>query len=474
MVSLFRMHFRVNSVSLACLLLLFPGISAVGATVKSADVIVCGGSTAALATAFTAAEEGAHVVLIEPTDWIGGQLTSSGVPAVDEAWHQIKPGDSADYAISVRDIARDPRNVTPAFRDMLSAIGNPGRGWVSRFCFEPKLLLTNHLDPLERRLRDRLTVYRNTVIKQVHVDGRRITGVTAIQRIPADTTDGYSRLPSSDLGDWYSREPSSRFDKKVIEFRGRTENVVFIEATEWGEVLALTGGDYLQAIDRGDAAPEYRDDRCGQDTVFGFVQELHERPMSDTAMQPSTEITDLGWGKYEGRADVWEKVWTYRRIRAKTTKPSTSDLSLQNWGYSLEHRHGGNDYVAGYLFLSKSETRKSLDDWQGGVDRQVMASAEQRALAWHAWFRSQTPPAVGADRITMSKRVLGTGHGLSKLPYIRDTRRSIGIGGFVLKIEDLVGKPNESTGKRFDDRVAIGCYPADVHPLTSCQYPKHV
>ncbi len=68
-----------------------PNIVATNAPIEvTANVVIAGGSTAALAAAFAAAEEGVRVVLIEPTDWIGGQLTSSGVPAVDEAWHKIK------------------------------------------------------------------------------------------------------------------------------------------------------------------------------------------------------------------------------------------------------------------------------------------------------------------------------------------------------------------------------------------------
>ena len=72
------------------------------------DVVVAGGSTAALAAAFTAAEEGARVALLEPTDWVGGQLTSSGVPAVDEAWHKITDPESGEVLLNVSKIARDP------------------------------------------------------------------------------------------------------------------------------------------------------------------------------------------------------------------------------------------------------------------------------------------------------------------------------------------------------------------------------
>ena len=88
---------------------------------------------------------------------------------------------------------------------------------------------------------------------------------------------------------------------------------------------------------------------------------------------------------------------------------------------------------------------------------------------------SRKPPAhLGADRIVLAKDVFGTGHGLCKLPYVRDTRRSIGIGDFVLTIDDLIGDRNSPTAKVFADRVALGAYPADVHFLVSCKYPGHV
>ena len=72
-------------------------------------MIIAGGSTAAFAAAVAAAEEGAKTCLIEPTDWVGGQLTSSGVPAVDEAWHTIIDPKTKKVAINVAAIARSAR-----------------------------------------------------------------------------------------------------------------------------------------------------------------------------------------------------------------------------------------------------------------------------------------------------------------------------------------------------------------------------
>ena len=176
---------------------------------------------------------------------------------------------------------------------------------------------------------------------------------------------------------------------------------------------------------------------------------------------------------YEGRQDAWDRIWTYRRIKGHGEGPSVGDLSLQNWGFSLEKSHGGNDYPFGYLLLSKEATAAQRDNWQGGIDLTVLAAAEERALAWHHWFKQHAPAPIKPEQIRIRPDVLGTGHGLAKLPYIRDTRRSIGLDGFVLKLGDLVGNPADKTGKRFEDRVALGAYPADVHPLAACDYPDH-
>jgi hypothetical protein len=111
---------------------------------KDFDVVIAGGTTAAFAAAVSSAESGARTALIEPTDWIGGQLTASAVPAVDEAWHRVTdPKTKQVYNVS--SIARSRPNMTPNFRAMLDATGNPGAGWVSNYCFQPKDFLDDHL-----------------------------------------------------------------------------------------------------------------------------------------------------------------------------------------------------------------------------------------------------------------------------------------------------------------------------------------
>jgi hypothetical protein len=438
------------------------------------DVVIAGGSTAAFAAALSAAADGARVALIEPTDWVGGQLTSRGVPAIDEAWHKITPpGGGEPYNVSA--IARTPANITPNFLALLQAVGNPGGCWVSRFCFCPDRFLEQQLLPLEAAAGENLVVFLDTVVKRVELsaDRRRVVALECISRTPRPgvADRGYDRLPSADLADWYSPADSPRFTKRTIRFEAAAKGTtVFLDATEWGELLALSGHPYLQGAEEADGALE-GSDRCGQATVFCFAQELHPEPVAEP--DRPVKAAELGYGAYRDRPDAWTKIWTYRRLRGKGP-PATGDICLQNWGYSAKDREGGNDYPFGYLFKSRADTAAETADWQGGIDLDSLAAAEDRAFGWHQWFRSQAPQGIDPARIALAPSVLGTGHGLAKLPYIRDTRRAIGLDGFVLRFADLTGPAAQRTGTVFPDRIALGAYPADIHPISGCTMPAYL
>jgi FAD dependent oxidoreductase len=441
------------------------------------DVVIAGGTTAAFASAVASAESGARTALIEPTDWVGGQLTASAVPAVDEAWHKVTDPRTKEV-FNVSAIARKRENMTPNFRRMLDATGNPGGGWVSNYCFQPRDFLEGHLLPLEDRLKDHLVVFREAVIKSVDADPKtgKIRSITAIKRStkPGVTWLGYDRRLSEDLLDWYSPADSARFQKTILTFQASDKPghaTVFLDATEWGEVLALADAPYLQGVEAVDGGRE-GNDTCGQATVFDIVERLNEEPVDEP---PGPQGVDkLGFGSYKKFGDAWDKIWTYRRIKGRGPKAAVGDICLQNWGYSGRDNEGGNDYPFGYLFKSKAATSDERADWKGGVDLAVLAAAEARALAWHDWFKAHVPPPFVPGQVTLDRGVLGTGTGLAKMPYIRDTRRSIGLDGFILKVADLGGPPANLTGKRFRDRVALGAYPADIHPVIACNYPSYV
>ncbi len=57
-------------------------------------------------------------------------------------------------------------------------------------------------------------------------------------------------------------------------------STVFLDATEWGEVLALADAPYLQGVEAVDGGRE-GNDTCGQATVFDIVERLNAEPVEE-------------------------------------------------------------------------------------------------------------------------------------------------------------------------------------------------
>ncbi|MCX8213461.1 MAG: FAD-dependent oxidoreductase, partial [SAR202 cluster bacterium] len=103
------------------------------------DVLVVGGGMGGVAAAWAAARRGKSVHLLEETDWLGGQITSQGVSALDEHEHIEGFGGTRTY-YALREAIRDH------YRSLLSVPEgdgpfNPGSSWVSRLAFEPQVAL---------------------------------------------------------------------------------------------------------------------------------------------------------------------------------------------------------------------------------------------------------------------------------------------------------------------------------------------
>ena len=173
--------------------------------VASCDVIIAGGSLASLAAAVSAANYSSALTVcyLEPTDWPGGQLTASAVPAVDFGPHN-----------------RDPANVAQSFASFLFGPSMPGgvnlgdcwvsaaaspcralhllpirRPQVSRKCFVPHVANENFVQPLLSSFPN-LKTFLMTSIAATHTQGNVVTGVSAVQRVAKGSNSGWEALTS--------------------------------------------------------------------------------------------------------------------------------------------------------------------------------------------------------------------------------------------------------------------------------------
>ena len=97
---------------------------------------------------------------------------------------------------------------------------------------------------------------------------------------------------------------------------------------------------------------------------------------------------------------------------------------------SVINIEGGNDYANGYLFyaLDSPELKAQLGAgaWRGGINISAYAAAEQRSYGFYHWFKLNGSDAT--PYLTLNATHTGTSTGLSKMPYLRDTRRSSRVG----------------------------------------------
>ncbi len=400
--------------------------------------------------------------MTEATDWIGGQLTSQGVPP-DE--HHLIETTGANQAYRelrsrIRQYYRQHYPLTAAARENPRL--NPGNGNVSRLCAEPRVslaVLEEWLAPFEQS--GLLVILREHVATAADVDGDRVLAVSV-----RSTKTGNSHV-----------------------LRGK----YFVDATELGDLLPLTKTEFVTGSEARSVTNElHAGETANPDNQQAFtmcfaVDHLHgenhtiDRPdeyafwrdfvpqlappwpgklLDFTYTQPrSGKPKRLGFDPSGGNSvDGALNLWTYRRmIDDSLFEPGrfASDISLINWPQ--------NDYVLGNL------VGVSDDEASGHIAR-----AKQLSLSLLYWLQTEAPRrdgGTGFPGLRLRGDIMGTKDGLAKTPYVRESRR---IRAEVTVLEEHVGRENRSMviGKPisdvqaawFEDSVGVGAYAIDLHP----------
>ncbi|MBD1931105.1 FAD-dependent oxidoreductase [Funiculus sociatus] len=425
------------------------------------EILVAGGGLSGAATAYEALLSGRTVCLTEITDWVGGQISAQGTSALDERPTQRQ---QLFYSRGYLDLRQ---RIKSKYGEL-----NPGDCWVSESCFLPKdahNILFNQLKDAARRGKGTLKWFPSTVVKELDINqsGKLIQGAIAIQHRPVKGAPRLNTSPlSQTIEDSYRYENSPQFEKSIVRFvpqqrkkqtGGTAPDWYVVDATETGELIGLADVPYRLGIDprsylEPSSSSETGDRYCTQGFTYTFAMEATKEPQAHTP--PSFYQQYAPYYSYElQRLADFGLVFTYRRIwspkEGQQTKfggvtysaPAPGDISMQNWTW-------GNDYRPGTaednLIYSRDQLQASGQlqpgGWMGGLRTETLRKGEENALGYFHWLVAGTTDSqLGANvkqpqpnnrYLSGLDSPMGTAHGLSKYPYMREGRRIIGRPGW--------------------------------------------
>ncbi|MFZ4573887.1 MAG: FAD-dependent oxidoreductase [Phycisphaerales bacterium] len=433
----------------------------------STQVLIIGGGTGGVAAALACGSRGISCIVTEPTPWIGGQLTSQAVPPDENQWVETF-GATRRYQRFrelVRAWYREHRSLTPRAKD--DPLLNPGNGWVSRLCFEPRVgheVLESMLAPLVAS--GKVTVRRG--LRPVGAEPAK----DRVESVRFEGPDGplTIRAPfiidATELGDLY---PLAGIEH-AIGAEGRAAH---------GELHAHPGGDDPRdqqafswcfalshhpgedhTIPRPEAYAKWREYRpemtpawCGP--LFSWLVPSH----NDAGCRTLRLVPHP-----DEPGDEWE-LWRYRRIvDASIYAPGSDhppDVCLVNW-------------------VQMDYWRRPLLGVSGAEQQTALREAREQSLCLLHWMQTEAPRhdgGVGYPGLALRGDELGTADGFAMAPYIREPRRLVArtivheghIGTEQRKAEGRPHMDEAPFGRAepFLDSVGIGHYTLDLHPSTS-------
>lgn len=427
------------------------------------DILIVGAGLGGVAAALAAADRGARVILTEEYPWIGGQLTSQAVPPDEHPWVE-EFGITARYRQlrdGIREVYRRRYPLTDAAGQRADL--NPGAGWVSKLCHEPRIavgVMEEMLAP--HRSSGRLQLLERMRPVAADVEGDRITRVTL----------------------------ESEVDGTVVAVTAQ----YVLDATETGELLPLSGTEYVTGFEsRAETGEPSAPDHAQPDNVQAFsvcfaVEHIDgdhtiERPEDydfwrdylPEAWQgsrmlsweaPNPRTLEMGTRAFDPNPgdDVNEvdadqsrnagdsNLWTFRRIAARDQFAEgfyASDICLVNWP-CIDY------FLAPVLDAGREE---ELEHYR---------RARQLSLSMMYWMQTEAPRAdggIGYPGLRLRPDVMGSEDGLAQAPYHRESRR---IRALTTVTENDVSYEvrGDRGATRYEESVGVGMYRIDLHPST--------
>lgn len=406
------------------------------------DVIVAGAGTGGWAAAIQASRLGAKVLLVEETDWIGGQMAAAAVTSMDEE------GVYEKFPVRERGIYREFHESMVNYYYTLNK--DPFRAyyaWPEQLegGYEPKVVRSVlYAFIAEARKKGTLDLSIGTKISEVQKKDDTITGV-------------------------------------VLEKDGKNRKVgskVLVEATEYGDVLPLTGARYRVGTGRSDApAPG---SPVQFHTWLGVIREYPEglpehlrikTPPPDynpKRYQKSQLYGKLIWGgigkEYKGPR-VYRVLLAWRGM-ADSDSPTTG-LSTQQRHTQCGLNGGRQDYPVTMEGVEDLAVRR--EQQREGINRtmnEIYYLQNELGLPWSVAEDEgfNTPHnRKTMEQLNLRPDLLPIAIHLPQWPYVRECRRGMGL--YTLRASDMGRFEN---ARLFPTSVAMGDYFMDIdHGKTS-------
>lgn len=420
------------------------------------DVVVVGAGTGGCAAAISAARMGMHVALVEESTWIGGQFTASAVSTMDD----VRRNRSGLYGEILGRIVTHykalGRTVNTCYWGTDTIACEPAVG--QKILYD----LLSEAQGGGPEGTGRVELFLETRVISADMEGHRLVAVTGERNF------------------------------RPLLFRGK----VFIDATECGDLIPLTGAryrvgncvfpdidpeanvqdiTYVAVLRRlsGDMPPELRvtTPPPGYDaSVEGFRILVTK----DGSPKPGTKpVNPVVHNAYRGLPDP-ENPLSVDCGRANTW-PNISKTGV-NWANDVPGESGDQPgmsvrYIEDRLFRKAMDRQALLKTLQFLHYFQTEAGASDWTVDttqgfgtffscnWEAWKELPTRYAPVLRHFP-------------PLPYVRESRRIVGLR--TLTAADV--ERNEKTGmafRNFSTSVALGEYPVDIHGSHLDRYLEH-
>jgi hypothetical protein len=407
------------------------------------DVIIAGAGTGGIGAAVQAARLGASVLIVEETDWIGGQMNAAAVTSMDEGATLVRE----------RGLYHEFVEAVTAHYEALGMSAETAY-WGGHICLEPRVgqdILYAMLAKARAKT-SALDVSLRSKVAKVLKSGDTVTGV----EVAITTPQG---------------QEMRTFQSKVL-----------VDATEWGDVIPLTGASYrvgncatdgvLRDFDAGTSIDPARHI---QDATWTAVikQYPHGVPAELQILQPPPGYTDKIAQYFAktlvagGAEPVQKKPWTFTtflgyRAMPNSEQPAPGPVTRTHMNYNNDYPLTVADIedpaarlASGYAMRLKTlhllyYVQQTLGhiDWSVANDEGFDSPFNREEIG--RWIQER--PELAPYRPILNH--------FSVMAYARESRRI--IGRHTLTAAEIDRKAG-ATPKLFSSAVAIADYPMDLH-----------